>query len=403
MSKKSIKNDCSSKPKGKEKVMSMFEINHLIHSIQCDGGNGGWSQGLGLSDIGFNLFSMNRCGKKDKKEAIKVIAEIAALGNITRRNGLLELVEVIEHLSCDFLKIGIQMIVDGVDPSLVKQTMLKVLFTEGFKGAEFLKRLIITEGVLSIQSRDSAYFIKMKLFSFLGEKFLHQFLHEHSKYSILGGTLSEFDAMLNQYNPLLAAGTDIAETIKNASESGSFKLIKQGFEKLMGSDLMLKGLSSFFLFNNSESFKGKSNEVSEKMLEFIDKTLSDEVFSWEGKRLADEQAREMADTIQSCFLSNKQNIVNAVKLALAENVGLDTKYRNRSIEKYIADIGNRFKEFYKVIFSMVIRKLNLLQLNHEYLIKIINFTIIDGKRAMDFITDTTIVDTFKAIENEIFQ
>jgi len=246
-----------------EALSSMVGMNNLSRAFNMQKSAGGSSIGLNICGIELYLLLKARCAKSEKNEIIKIIAEIVALNNISRRHGLISLSHTVKELSCDFIKVGIQMVLDAFSPEIVKETMLKTLYTGNFKGVELLKRLIIIEGVLSIQCGDSNYNIKTKLFAFLGEKSLLEITQESP----------EIDKLLDKYNPFRAESMQIDKVIKHASGPGNFNFVKCEFEKFLKSDFIIYNLLSIFLLKNNEVFTPKIKVLNENTLDAIDRTL----------------------------------------------------------------------------------------------------------------------------------
>jgi len=367
-------------------TLSQEEIDCLLSSIGDE-----YKRRSKIMDL--NLISKAQCGSKEKKGMIKLIAEIIALSNISRRRGLLALHEIVNKLSCDSLKIGIRLVVDGIDPEMIEETMLKMILAENLKGAELLKRLIIIEGVLSIYFGANSHIIKTKLFSMFGEKMLCEILEESSK----------IDSQLEKFNPFISPESGVSEDIKVTSNPGTFKLIKYALREVLESRMALEPLIRFFLFKDNQealstNVKGWSRDISDLM----HLVLEPEVSGHKAKNLTMAQIKELAILIQKYFLNDMKSIARAVTNILNSNENLPSAYRNIKIDEYEAELRGRIREFFKVILSLITRKRDLLQLNDSFLLDIINFTIVEGKAAVHFIKDDNILIAFGKLEKEVF-
>ena len=115
------------------------------------------------------LYDRMHCSREKKKECVKLIASVISLAEKARRMGLLVLEDDFAHLKDPFLKKGLQLVVDGTDPVLVRDILSVVMHSSNLKGVKLLKAVIILEGVLSIQSGDNPRIVADKLSAFLGK------------------------------------------------------------------------------------------------------------------------------------------------------------------------------------------------------------------------------------------
>lgn len=112
--------------------------------------------------------------QSEKQECVRFIKRIKSLANLARTYGILALEEEMESEESFFLKTGISLIVDGTDPVLVKTILQNLILSDKYTGAELLGRLILAEGVLSIQQGENPRIIGLKLASMLGEEFVRR-------------------------------------------------------------------------------------------------------------------------------------------------------------------------------------------------------------------------------------
>jgi len=351
-------------------VMTTEEIDYMLNSAS--------EKYTRRSNMDKNLISKAICSSKDKNGMMELIAEIIVLGNVTRRCGLLELEKMLNKISCDFLKIGIRLILKGIPPNIIEETMIKIVYAENYTGAELFKRLIIIEGVLSIQNGDDRHIIKMNLFSIFGEKTLLEITEDSSK----------IDLKLDKYNPF---------------KSETFSLVKRAFANTLKSPAGLKHLASFFIFkDNKEAISNNVNNWLAAIWDYVYKALEYDVNSFNKKNLNVSQLKELATLIQASFLNDKKSLALAISEALGNNENIQTDYRNMKIDEYESEFRSRVREFFKVILSLITEKKNFLQRNYSFLRDIIDFTIVNGETAVKFIKDDNQLIVLGKLEKEVF-
>ncbi len=62
-------------------------------------------------------------GDKSKEDPVEIIREIIELAQLTRKNGLLSLESKTQEMSSPFMKQGLEMVVDGVEPEYIRQVL----------------------------------------------------------------------------------------------------------------------------------------------------------------------------------------------------------------------------------------------------------------------------------------
>ena len=110
-----------------------------------------------------------KCGDEEKQQCMKLISDLINLSVMARRNGLLSLIQVAEESASFLLKKGLQLVVDGVAPQVVRNVLENYIISGDFEGKALLERCIILEGVAAIQQGIHPKVIKELLLSFLGE------------------------------------------------------------------------------------------------------------------------------------------------------------------------------------------------------------------------------------------
>ena len=118
-----------------------------------------------------------KCGAEEKRECLKLISDLVNLSIMTRRHGLLSLIQVAEESSSFLLNKGLQLVVDGVTPQVVRSVLESYILSGDFEGKALLERCIILEGVAAIQQGLHPKVTKEFLLSFLGED-NYEFYHK---------------------------------------------------------------------------------------------------------------------------------------------------------------------------------------------------------------------------------
>jgi hypothetical protein len=110
-----------------------------------------------------------KCSKDEKRQCMALVAQIVSMANKAKRNGLLSLVQEAEEATHFLLRKGLQLVLEGVQPQLVKTTLEYYLLSGRYTGKDLLERCIIMEGVLAIQNGVNPQIIQELLLSLFGE------------------------------------------------------------------------------------------------------------------------------------------------------------------------------------------------------------------------------------------
>jgi hypothetical protein len=105
----------------------------------------------------------------EKKACNNVIDRIITLANIARLRGVLALEAEMQDEPSGFLKMGIGLVVDGTDPEIVEQILLRAVFADG-TDAGMLTKMLMADGILAIQNGFNPRIIQAMLGAVLGEK-----------------------------------------------------------------------------------------------------------------------------------------------------------------------------------------------------------------------------------------
>jgi len=118
---------------------------------------------------GWRFSQKSKCSDREKQQCMKLVADLVNLSVMARRNGLLSLIQVAEQRSSFLLSKGLQLVVDGVNPEVVRDVMENYIIAGDYAGKDLLERCIILEGVSAIQQGFHPKVTKEFLLSFLGE------------------------------------------------------------------------------------------------------------------------------------------------------------------------------------------------------------------------------------------
>lgn len=118
-----------------------------------------------------NIGQKIQCTTNEKRECLDLLNNILEFSAITRKYGLLRLESEIDKFSSNFMRKALQLIVQGVEPNYIRTILQNYIIVGDYKGKTLLERVLITEGVLSIQAGENPLLIREKLSSFFGEDF----------------------------------------------------------------------------------------------------------------------------------------------------------------------------------------------------------------------------------------
>ena len=127
--------------------------------------------------IDFELRKQMECAEEEKQLCLPVIDKIIDIVNIARNQGILVLEDKIPEIDDYLLKVGIQLMVDGLSPEYILEVMDKMITASQKTGVELMQQLIIRDGVLSIQAGESPSLVLLKLYAYLGEEYVIGLIH----------------------------------------------------------------------------------------------------------------------------------------------------------------------------------------------------------------------------------
>ncbi len=109
------------------------------------------------------------CSKEDQESLVPLIISLKELGAKAKKKGLLSLEDDLGDIQDNFLKIGIQLIIDKTNADVVSDILDSDIYYNESNGRELLKKIIIREGLLRIQAGDTSRNIFLCTRIFLGK------------------------------------------------------------------------------------------------------------------------------------------------------------------------------------------------------------------------------------------
>ncbi|AGF76868.1 hypothetical protein UWK_00283 [Desulfocapsa sulfexigens DSM 10523] len=116
-----------------------------------------------------SLAAKSACSKEDQESLIPLIISLKELGAQAKKRGFLSLEDQLGSITDNFLKIGLQLIIDQTEPEVVSDILDSDIYYNESNGRELLKKIIIREGLLRIQAGDTSRNIFLCTRIFLGK------------------------------------------------------------------------------------------------------------------------------------------------------------------------------------------------------------------------------------------
>lgn len=109
------------------------------------------------------------CSLEDQESLIPLVFELKKLTEVVTKQGLLALENELIHIKDPFLNLGVQLIIDRVEPENTKDILDSDIYYNESNGRELLKKIIIREGLLRIQAGDTPRNVLICTKIFLGK------------------------------------------------------------------------------------------------------------------------------------------------------------------------------------------------------------------------------------------
>ncbi len=167
----------------------------------------------------------SKCSDWEKHQCMKLIDDLVNLSIMARRNGLLSLIHAAEQSSSFLLNKGLQLVVDGVNPQVVRSVLENYIISGDYDGKDLLERCIILEGVNAIQQGFHPKVTKEFLLSFLGEDNYELYQKEYE-----GGSQESLESYLREIEDTPASssnGSKLDQLILNLDNDAIEKFLME--------------------------------------------------------------------------------------------------------------------------------------------------------------------------------
>jgi len=150
--------------------------------------------------------------EEEKRHAVSTAYRVIDLANIAKHDGILALEQ--ECVLCDnFMKIGIELILNGTSPDIVENTFKHLLLSSQSKGLQLLERLIIAEGLI-VMSKDnySIADVSASVGALLGEDYVLELLKACVENKI------DADCFISEYTEPLLESAEFEQCLMQLSK-----------------------------------------------------------------------------------------------------------------------------------------------------------------------------------------
>ncbi len=116
-----------------------------------------------------SLAAKAACSRDDQETLVPLVKQLREIGEFAYKRGLLALEGELNNVKDPFLKLGIELIVDGMEVDNVRDVLDSDIYYNESNGRELLKKIIIREALIRIQAGDNARNILICTKIFLGK------------------------------------------------------------------------------------------------------------------------------------------------------------------------------------------------------------------------------------------
>ncbi len=116
-----------------------------------------------------SLAAKASCSKEDQESLIDIVKQLKELSEVATKSGLLALENELMNIKDPFLNLGMQLIIDRIEPENVTAVLDSDIYYNESNGRELLKKIIIREGLLRIQAGDTPRNVEICTKIFLGK------------------------------------------------------------------------------------------------------------------------------------------------------------------------------------------------------------------------------------------
>lgn len=109
------------------------------------------------------------CSLEDQESLVPLVLQLKKLSELVSKQGMLALENELPQIKDPFLNLGVQLIIDRVEPGNIEDILDSDIYYNHSNGRELLKKIITREGLLRIQAGDSARNVLICTKVFLGQ------------------------------------------------------------------------------------------------------------------------------------------------------------------------------------------------------------------------------------------
>jgi len=109
------------------------------------------------------------CSLEDQESLVPLVLELKKMAELAAKQGILALENELLQIKDPFLNLGVQLILDKVEPENIQDILDSDIYYNLSNGRELLKKIIIREGLLRIQAGDTPRNVLICTKIFLGK------------------------------------------------------------------------------------------------------------------------------------------------------------------------------------------------------------------------------------------
>lgn len=109
------------------------------------------------------------CSLEDQNSLVPLVLHLKKLSELVTKQGVLALENELPQIKDPFFNLGVQLIIDKVEPANIQDILDSDIYYNHSNGRELLKKIIIREGLLRIQAGDTPRNVLICTKIFLGQ------------------------------------------------------------------------------------------------------------------------------------------------------------------------------------------------------------------------------------------
>lgn len=234
-----------------------------------------------------NIIGMIKCSFEEKKECLETLDKILEVSRKAHKKGLLALEDETIDAPNKFFHKGLELLLYGMEPLALREILENYIIVGNYEGKAHLERVLILEGILSIQMGDYPWVIREKLSAYFGEDFLEE-LNRHF------GLFENLDKNIESY----------IDSVKDNQPYSTETVVLDNELKKMPSRSIQRLLRDVDLLVLSIGMKGASGETQVKIIEGLSKMSKSNLL----------ELLDLIDNVNVAQIVNAQNtIVGIIK------------------------------------------------------------------------------------------